>query len=92
MVAGQLKDYSTHGSRAIKRTYNVSIFCILTCSGNEIKPTANEGVGRIFINCALTNSSTPTFLKPGLLAFLRYFYHLGNSSTPPKQGSQSFQN
>jgi hypothetical protein len=41
MVAGQLKDYSTHGSRAIKHTYNVSISCILTCSGNEIKPTAN---------------------------------------------------
>ena len=88
-----LKDHFTRGSRAIKCTHNVKIFCTLkTCSGNEIKPTANEGVGRISINCALTMSSTPSYLKPGSLAFLRSYHHLGNSSAPPTQGSQSFKN
>lgn len=88
-----LKDHSTRGSRAIKATHDVKILCTLKmCSGNEIKPTADEDVGWIFNNCALTNSSTPTYPKPGLLAFLRSFHHLGNSSTPRMLGSQSFQN
>jgi len=86
-----LQNHSTSDSRAIKCTYSFKILCMLrTCSGNETKLTAKEGVGRIFINCTLTNSSTPTYLKPGLLAFLRSFHHLGNSSTPPTQGSKSF--
>ena len=88
-----LQDHSTCDSRANTCVNSFKILCTLRmCSGSEMKPTAKEGVGRTFINCTLRNSLTPTYLKPGLLAYLRSFHCLGNSSTPPTQGSKYFQN